>query len=378
MIILRSQDLTSFYFSFIIKIEYEIGAIKMPLSNIQKRIVEAKEKKIVVISSAASGKTTVLTERVKYLLDNGANKDKTVVITFTNAAADEMRERIGDKYCGLFIGTIHSYANYLLLSSGIDTGKIIDNEDFDLLFPLIEQHPEVIKKVDNLLLDEAQDTDESQFKFMIEMINPDSYFIVGDFRQSIYGFRGARPDLLLDLTYDWGVKTYELNENYRNGLKILNFAKRIIKQIGYDYEDNSICKSDIMGSVHEISFNLNTIGKAILKDGNFKDWFILTRTNADLDLIYDGLEKMGIPCDTFKRSELTSDELNERMKNNTVKVLTIHTSKGLENKKVIVVGAQFFNSEEKRISYVAATRAKELLVWCSKPKRYKPKIQNWE
>lgn len=350
----------------------------MVLSNIQKRIVEAKEKKIVVISSAASGKTSVLTERVKYILDNGADREKTVVITFTNAAADEMRERIGDKYSGLFIGTIHSYANYLLLSSGIDTGKIIDNEDFDLLFPLIEEHPEVIKKVDNLLLDEAQDTDEIQFKFMIEMVNPESYFIVGDFRQSIYGFRGARPDLLLDLTYDWGVKTYELNENYRNGLKILNFAKRIIRTLGYDYEDNSISKSEKIGSVHEVDFNLKTIGNAILKNGNFKDWFVLTRTNADLDMIYNGLERMGIPCDTFKRSELTSSELNERMKNDTVKVLTIHTSKGLENKNVVVVGAQFFNAEEKRVSYVAATRAKDLLVWCSKPKRYTPKLQNWE
>ena len=92
----------------------------MDLSEKQKEIVETKERFVVVNASAASGKTATLTERVKYLLNNNIDPKKIVVITFTNAAADEMKERIGDTN-GAFIGTIHSYANYLLKCCGYDT-----------------------------------------------------------------------------------------------------------------------------------------------------------------------------------------------------------------------------------------------------------------
>ena len=62
------------------------------------------------------------------------------------------------------------------------------------------------------------------------------------------------------------------------------------------------------------------------------------------------------------------------MRMNTVKVLTIHSAKGLEAKNVVVIGARFWNEEEKRLSYVAATRARDLLIWMkTKPNRKKAK-----
>ena len=78
----------------------------MSLSEIQKKIVEAKEEKIIVLSAAASGKTAVLTERVRHLLNSGVDPKEIVVITFTNAAAEELNERL-NKPTGLFVGTIH-------------------------------------------------------------------------------------------------------------------------------------------------------------------------------------------------------------------------------------------------------------------------------
>ena len=66
------------------------------------------------------------------------------------------------------------------------------------------------------------------------------------------------------------------------------------------------------------------------------------------------------------------------MKENTVKVLTIHTSKGLEADNVIVIGAKFYNTEEKCISYVAATRARNLLVWTRTPQKKKYAVNSWE
>ena len=93
----------------------------MELSLLQKEIVETKKDKVIVLSAAASGKTRVLTERVNYLLEHGADPDKIVVFTFTNAAAEEMRKRIGEKGNKCFINTVHSYAYYLLVKNGIDT-----------------------------------------------------------------------------------------------------------------------------------------------------------------------------------------------------------------------------------------------------------------
>ena len=140
----------------------------MDLSEKQKEIVETKERFVVVNASAASGKTATLTERVKYLLNNNIDPKKIVVITFTNAAADEMKERIGDTN-GAFIGTIHSYANYLLKCCGYDTESYLNDEDFDKLFEEVKKHQECIKSVEYLLLDEGQDTTKQQFEFLFEI-----------------------------------------------------------------------------------------------------------------------------------------------------------------------------------------------------------------
>ena len=88
------------------------------------------------------------------------------------------------------------------------------------------------------------------------------------------------------------------------------------------------------------------------------------------------LKKNKIPFNTFKQADLSAEEIREKMAENRVKVLTIHSAKGLENDNVIVIGARFWNDEERRIAYVAATRARDLLIWTKKPK--KKKVQNWE
>jgi len=143
----------------------------MELSKKQQQIVDAPESKVVVIAAAASGKTAVLTERVRHLLDSGEDPKKIVVITFTNAAAEEIVDRLG-KPQGLFVGTIHSYANYLLLASGHSTSKYLDNEQFDKLFEAVKRHPECTKEVNHLLLDEAQDSDELQIEFILDYVKP--------------------------------------------------------------------------------------------------------------------------------------------------------------------------------------------------------------
>ena len=353
----------------------------MELSEKQRRIVEATEPYIVVIASAAAGKTRCLAERVRWLLAQGVPTEEIVTITFTNAAAEEIAERVGNP-SGLFIGTIHSLANYYLCSAGIDTSRVLNDERFDDLFKLIKKHPECIKPVTHLIVDESQDSTPEQFEFLLDMIAPKNYMLLGDHRQAIYRFAGATPDYILNLMKSPEVTTYDLDENYRNAPEILRYAQDLIRTLGYEYEDYSIPMRSQHGRVLNVDYSETGIARTIkryVEEGksNYKDWFVLTRTNAELETIRAALEKDGIPCDTFKKAQLTNKGLAEKMNENTVKVLTIHTAKGLEADNVIVIGARFRDVEEKCVNYVAATRARNLLVWTIKRAKQKPKTNYW-
>lgn len=350
----------------------------MNLSEKQKQVMTATENKILVNAAAGSGKTKTLIARIQYLLSQGISPKEIVAITFTNAAADEINERLGSPV-GLFVGTIHSYANYLLRASGHDTSQILDDEKFNKLFKEVKKYPDCVKSVDFLLLDEAQDSTPQQFEFIINMIAPKNYMFFFDVRQSIYRWAGAYPDYLIGLMERPEVTTYDLNENYRNGKEILRFAKSIITLAGYSYKDYSIAMRDTNGRVIEVEYSPNAIARTLAEyEGNYNDWFIITRTNSEIEEMCEYLNKYGIPYTTFKKAGLSAKELKERMSSNTVKVLTIHTSKGLEAKNVVVIGARFSTLEDKCISYVAATRAKDLLVWTHKVRRRTAGVENWE
>lgn len=338
----------------------------------QEEIIYSREPRIVVNACAASGKTEILTERVRHILRTpGVNPYKIVVFTFTNNAADVLRERLGEDYMnGMFVGTIHSYVNSLLTGNGIDTSKIIVEEKFDDLFELITENLHCIREVDYLFLDEAQDSTDQQFQVIFDYIKPHNWFLCGDWRQCIYSWRGSRPDMLIDLAQRADVKTYRLSKNFRNARSILSFAKRLINLAGIDYMDTSVPAREEVGYVYDIPYDTYSIIKGIRKSTDeYRDWFILARTNSQVTDICEALEKAKIPYCTFKRNELTMDQLREKMEENSVKVLTIHGAKGLERKNVIVIGARLYNNEERCVSYVAATRARDMLIWTTMQKK---------
>lgn len=353
----------------------------MNLSEKQKKIVESNKSKVIVASCAGSGKTTCLISRYRYLAEQGVNPTKIVMITFTNAAAEEISERLGQPK-GVFIGTIHSYANYLLLSRGEETKDLLENEAFDKLFERIKAKPECVKPIEHLLLDEGQDSTATQFEFLFDILKPKNWMVFADWRQSVYRWNGAYPDYILGLSRQTDVTTYPLDENYRNADSILNFAKNIILTAGRDYQDTSIPMRGVTGRVSpDIEYNPYAIARTFAgMNGGYGSWFILTRTNAQIDELANIFERMKIPYDTFKRAQLDNKELNKKMKEDTVKILTIHTAKGLEADNVIVVGAKFYNTEEKCVSYVAATRARNRLIWTRAPYNRKSnyRTNNWE
>jgi len=106
----------------------------MKLDKDQETIINSEEKNIVVVAGAGSGKTTVLTQRIKHLIiDKGVRPEDIIAITFTNAAADEMRERLSEikNIDTMFIGTIHSFANTLLQISCPDVNyQVLSDEKF--------------------------------------------------------------------------------------------------------------------------------------------------------------------------------------------------------------------------------------------------------
>ncbi len=86
---------------------------KLKLNKEQLMAVEHMDGPCLVLAGAGSGKTRVLTERIVNLIENGVSPTNILAITFTNKAANEMRERvrirIGELSSKIFIGTFHSF-----------------------------------------------------------------------------------------------------------------------------------------------------------------------------------------------------------------------------------------------------------------------------
>lgn len=93
-----------------------MGACMIKLSPAQAQIVNSPiSQSIQVLASAGTGKTRVLTERVRYIIEN-TKKDGVIALTFTNKAAEEMRARLTDCEQAegrTWIATIHSVAQHI-------------------------------------------------------------------------------------------------------------------------------------------------------------------------------------------------------------------------------------------------------------------------
>ena len=358
------------------------------LTPAQKLIINAPEPRIAIEASAAALKTTTLTERVRYLLKNGHQPSKIAVITFTRMAASELVTRLGDDNSPeMFVGTIHSLAGHFLSKNGHGDllPKICESVEFDRLFELCEEfNLDISNEFDTVFLDEAQDSPANQLHFIFDMMRPANFCIAFDEKQTIFSFNGANPQLLRAYLEREEAVFYPLKENFRCGSRILDFARAIIRRDGYI--DDSIAARGVEGKVIGCDWNISLLNDYVKKDGCFGDWAILTRTNNDLALMANILNRLEIPYITFKQSEITRAELAGAMKSNRVKLLTIHSSKGLTFNKVLVYNPVWFGDDAVRINYVAATRAKDLLLWCNNAPRkrrtkkndYEGRCKSWE
>lgn len=355
------------------------------LTKEQIAVVNTTASRVLVEASPATGKTHTLVARLQHLIDSGENQRRIVAITFTNNAAAEMRSRLKG-VTDMFIGTVHSYCNFLLTVSGISTNDLIESEDFDKLFQRIKLHPDCVMPIDHLLVDEAQDSTRPQFEFFLSTLQPKNYMMFYDLRQSIYGFAHAKPEILIDLRHQPNVTRYTLSLNYRNGEEILNFAKDLIRPLGQEFIDYSMSMTPWFGEVYQRHLTPTQIIEDIIMEAgeeHYGEWMWLCRTNSDVDDFMNRLARHKIPATTFKQGELSLAELKEQVRMNCVKVLTMHSAKGLESERVIVWNPHpWISDEERRLCFVAATRARKQLWWISqskvKKKKAREKVFKWE
>ena len=356
---------------------------------------------VMIIAGAGSGKTRVITYRVAHLVHTGVDAFNILVLTFTNKAAKEMRERIskvvGPEAKNIWMGTFHSVFAKILRVEGTKIGypsnfTIYDTDDSksvlravlkemnlddklyspnyvynrisaaknnlvswaeyqqneqiqsddnangrghlgkvyemyatrcfksgamdfdDLLFQtnrLLKEHTDVLYKYQNkfkyLMVDEYQDTNFSQYLIVKKLaaIN-ENICVVGDDAQSIYAFRGANIQNILNFEKDYpDLKVFKLEQNYRSTQNIVNVANSIISNNKEQLKKNVFSEKDHGDKIKiNRAFSDNeegkTVAEAIMQDRSntgqkWNDFAILYRTNAQSRSMEEALRKLNIP-----------------------------------------------------------------------------------
>lgn len=158
-----------------------------------------------------------------------------------------------------------------------------------------------------------------------------------------------------------------MNNNYRCGEKIIDIANEVICQADDVLSLKSVCKSGKQGEV--IIDSRYKLEKYLLSIKNYKDWFILVRTNKDLIKLESTMQDLNIPYVSFRKGEMTLEQMRSCMAQDKIKLLTIHTSKGLESPNVLLWGnfpikqkPYLRNNDEIKVLYVGCTRAIDKLI----------------
>ncbi|NQV37561.1 MAG: UvrD-helicase domain-containing protein [Candidatus Marinimicrobia bacterium] len=362
----------------------------------QRTAVKATEGPVLIFAGAGSGKTRVLTHKIAYLIhEAGYAPENILSVTFTNKAAGEMRERVGEilksDVSHLSIGTFHSicarilrneihhlgftrsfaiydpqdketllkiildqlnvskdyisartashqismFKNKMILPEDAKEGakKVIDQRmadiysgyqralkdndalDFDdlLVFPLVlfKKKPAILKKYQEkwkyVLVDEYQDTNKPQFLFVSQIADKHKQItVVGDDDQSIYGWRGADIQNILDFEKIFpNCTTIKLERNYRSTQNILNAAMAVVEN-NTERTPKTLKAENGMGEgvgfletedeLEEADAVVNALEKEIkLHKRLLSEFAILYRTNAQSRALEDSFRRMGIP-----------------------------------------------------------------------------------
>lgn len=366
------------------------------LNDRQAKAVKYIDTPLLVLAGAGSGKTSVITTKIAYLIETcGISARSIIAMTFTNKAAREMKERVGKlvkgrKSHGLTVSTFHnlglnlirkeyktlgykpgfsifdaqdahaligelmqremgadedsvdsvqhtisSWKNDLVMPAEAEqlarqpheqlaarvyehynrTLKAYNAVDFDdlILQPvmLFRNHPEILErwqnKVHYVLVDEYQDTNGAQYELVSKLVGSRGKLtVVGDDDQSIYAWRGARPENLALLNEDYPtLKVIKLEQNYRSTSRILKAANTLIANNPHVFEKTLWselgmgdiirvirCKSDD-AECERIATEILT--QKLKLDTHYRDYAVLYRGNFQSRLLEMKLQQHQIP-----------------------------------------------------------------------------------
>lgn len=307
----------------------------------QQAAIDADSGTWQILAGPGSGKTEVLAQRYKRLA-----RFAPLGLTFTVKAAEEMKSRAG----GGNFKTIQSTAHQILRGFAGSHGFIAPPLDQLVKCAIDVLNPDK-PRFKYVMVDEAQDCSADDWEF-IRRLSP-NIFAVGDAMQCVYGFRGSKPDLFLNMGQLFpGTDTLYLGRNYRSTQRIVEFCKKIAPIRGALLE--KLCSNNEPGDPVEIlSFQHNveeaefvmSMTNTLRYEAGGATFVALARTNRQLDVF----NKLGCPP--------------------YLELSTIHAAKGKEWDNVFVIGTQqgllpFKDGdldEESRIMFVAASRAKKRL-----------------
>lgn len=198
------------------------------------------------------------------------------------------------------------YAKRCKLSGAMDFDDLLLKTNL-----LFRDHPEVLKKYQErfgyVLVDEYQDTNYSQYLIIKKLAaGHKNICVVGDDAQSIYSFRGARIENILNFKSDYpDHKIFKLEQNYRSSQTIVNAANSIIAQNKKQIPKNVFSEKEVGKPIKVISALTDNeegflvaqeISQSQLRDHyEFQDFAILYRTNAQSRIFEESLRKRNIP-----------------------------------------------------------------------------------
>ena len=375
-----------------------------PWSDEQRIALESPfSKSAVVVAGAGAGKTKLLVARAAALVKAGADPQRVAVVTFTRKAAAEIQSRLlsefGSRTMLPVCGTVHSLAlsrlasqkdmptianddeltyfldllrdelpeSYSDLSDGellLQLNRVREEERTDSIESLIAarfeemlEEEEVVDftlllrsaatklraHFDYVLVDEAQDLSSLQKVFLRKIGRKNSrYWFIGDGDQAIYAFRGAHGGVMQELKAECD-ETFVLSTNYRSSTAIIRHANNVIsKNKGrFDIQWRPYRMDEGTVQVEHFAHGEDEVEAARKWLEGSQGRAVLARTQA----IIAPLRELGLPA------------------------FTVHESKGLEWSQVWVMGCETslfphalgIKEEERRLFYVAMTRAKDYL-----------------
>jgi superfamily I DNA/RNA helicase len=290
-----------------------------------------------------------------------------------NNARKDQHERVRNFY-ELAIPIVERYKQYCTNKSYLDFNDMISESAL-----LFQNYPDIANKYKNqyqyILVDEFQDVNNLQVD-LIKLLLTDQtqLFCVGDDWQSIYGFRGSNVSYIIEFEKHFPEsKVIKLNLNYRSTQNIVGASNEVIKHNKFKVEK-------------EIYASKRSEHKIVVYSGNSEKENIQFCLDKVKDLQEDGYTNEDILF-LYRRSKMYSPYFF-RFKDEDIKVQskTIHAAKGLEAKVVFILGLSegsggfpdiwledrifqvikkanhdLLLEEERRLFYVAITRAKEKL-----------------